>query len=85
MMLAVANNQLDAATILLRHGANVNQQPTQTGMAPIHVAVQYGHFESTKLLIRHRAGVNQKSTQVFVCPFQIILSFFLHTEIKSLE
>ncbi|CAF4394793.1 unnamed protein product, partial [Rotaria magnacalcarata] len=40
--------------ILLRRGANVNEQST-SGDTPLHLACQYGHNEIVQLLLFHQA------------------------------
>lgn len=64
LMLAVLNNNVDIAKLLLRHGANINYQTPTDGMTPLHVATQYGHFESIKLLVNNRVNLNHKTKKV---------------------
>ncbi|XP_034247385.1 GA-binding protein subunit beta-1 isoform X2 [Thrips palmi] len=55
--LAVQNNHVDTAEVLLRAGIS-QEARTKVDRTPLHMAAQGGHLESVKLLLRHGADIN---------------------------
>ncbi|KAK3931141.1 GA-binding protein subunit beta-1 [Frankliniella fusca] len=55
--LAVQNNHVETAEVLLRAGIS-QEARTKVDRTPLHMAAQGGHLESVKLLLRHGAEVN---------------------------
>ncbi|XP_032820265.2 uncharacterized protein LOC116948064 isoform X1 [Petromyzon marinus] len=62
LIYAVENDNIEIVELLIKHGANVNQQ-TYGGNAAVHVASGRGLLEITHLLVRHGANVGLKNTQ----------------------
>ncbi len=61
LRVAVLNNALDMAELLIKHGADVNVQEID-GDTPLHVGVYHNALDMVELLIRHGAGVNVRDT-----------------------
>ncbi|XP_026286477.1 GA-binding protein subunit beta-1 isoform X2 [Frankliniella occidentalis] len=55
--LAVQNNHVETAEVLLRAGIS-QEARTKVDRTPLHMAAQGGHLDSVKLLLRHGAEVN---------------------------
>ncbi|XP_061406815.1 ankycorbin-like isoform X2 [Lethenteron reissneri] len=62
LIYAVENDNKEIVELLIKNGANVNQQ-TYGGNAAVHVASGRGLLEITCLLVRHGANVGLKNTQ----------------------
>ena len=61
LIIAVENNDVEVAKLLLEHGANVNfQEDNEVGNTPLICAAKqsYGDIEMMKLLLEHGADVN---------------------------
>lgn len=51
---------MDIAFTLLENGANANSE-SKTGLTPLHLSAQKGHYDMTNLLIEHGADPNHKA------------------------
>lgn len=54
---AAWNGNLDAAAILIAHGARLNEPDTQTGATPVNEAAFRGHTEMVRYLLQFRPEV----------------------------
>ncbi|KAG8195468.1 hypothetical protein JTE90_002640 [Oedothorax gibbosus] len=59
LIICIANNQTECATILLKAGVHVNNTDT-SGQTALHIAVKNGFHRSVKLLLSHKANCLQK-------------------------
>nr|CAG4709126.1 unnamed protein product [Naegleria fowleri] len=51
-------NQVEAAKLLLKHGANVNAQDQNNGWTALHLACKKNSVEMVKLLVENKAELN---------------------------
>jgi len=49
------------ATLLLRHGADVNAVETDDGDTPLHEAAMYGRVEAVRFLLAHKARLESRT------------------------
>ena len=61
LMLAADWNNYMAASLILRHGADVNVH-ISNGFTPLHVSVNKSHENLVRLLLKHNANVNIQTT-----------------------
>lgn len=67
LYVATRRDDLKAARLLLRHGADVNRRATaaapggDSGWAPIHVAARNGNVSLVELFLRHGAEIDARS------------------------
>ncbi len=59
---AALKGDLNIATLLLKHGADVHAKNYEAGWTPLHEAAAHGHLEIVKLLVAHGADI-QTETQ----------------------
>lgn len=62
LQLACGQGQLECADILIRHGADVNEECSQTRLTPLQYASWWGHDDIVTLLIHNGADVNKKNS-----------------------
>jgi ankyrin repeat protein len=61
---AAENNQLNAATFLIEHGADVNAKDRNGGFTALDFALSSFHYiDMVRLLVEHGANVNTASSQ----------------------
>jgi ankyrin repeat protein len=60
LSIAVVNNDLIVAKLLLDYGADVNFGIPEMLRTPLHIAVFHGFIELADLLIAHKADINLK-------------------------
>src|ERR1700754_2892986 len=60
-MIGVRSSNVEAATLLLKHGANVNAREQWRGQTALMWAAAQSQPEMVRLLITHRADVNARS------------------------
>jgi hypothetical protein len=58
---AATHGQLEAAKLLISHGAHVNPIPSQSSSAPLHQACRSNDIEMARLLIGSGAGINAQN------------------------
>lgn len=58
LILALKNNSLDIAELLLEAGADVNQAVNDYSQSPLLMAIQTGSEEALDLLLEHKVDVN---------------------------
>jgi len=61
LMTVARTNHVDAATVLLKHKANVNAREQWRGQTALMWAAAQGQPEMVQLLIKHKADVNARS------------------------
>jgi ankyrin repeat protein len=60
LSIAVSNNDLTVAKLLLDNGADVNFGIPEMSRTPLHIAVFHGFLEMADLLIAHKADIRAK-------------------------
>ena len=55
---AISSEMLDSADLLIKNGANINDQNNMSKRTPLQNAAQYGKEQSVKWLLEHGANVN---------------------------
>ena len=64
LLIAIFEDQLEMATILIENGANVNFiNFNADGQSPLHLAAKKNHPELTKMLIEYGAEVKERNLQ----------------------
>ena len=63
LFLAVRNNDVGIARLLLSKGADVNTKNNQNGMTPLHIAAQEGHRSMVVLLLASGADANVQNAR----------------------
>lgn len=58
LMAAATFNKVEAAKVLLEHGANVNMATKDTGATPLYAAAYEGHDEIVRALVEGGADIN---------------------------
>ena len=59
--IAVQNNHLDIAQLLVSNNADPNQAKTDTGSSPLFIASENGHLDIAQLLVSNNADPNQQN------------------------
>ncbi|XP_014340718.1 protein phosphatase 1 regulatory inhibitor subunit 16B [Latimeria chalumnae] len=83
--IAAANGYLQAAEVLLEHGANVDMKDPD-GWQPLHAAACWGQIQLAELLVSHGASLNAKTlldeTPIDLCDDEELRSALLELKHK---
>ena len=63
MHAAINSEALSVAELLLKHGANINDQKNMFKRTPLQGAALYGKLQAVKWLVEHDADVNRPDSQ----------------------
>jgi uncharacterized protein len=67
LSLAVSNNDMNVARLLLENGADVNFGMPEFSRTPLHIAVFHGFLELADLLVTYKAEIRAKDTLGLNC------------------